>query len=59
MDSADFREYGKKTIDYIINYKENTAKYPVLPHTEPGYLAEALPGNWGVRNKVGVDERGR
>lgn len=45
MDAAEFREFGKKTIDWIVDYKENLKDISPITKTEPGYLAEELPGN--------------
>lgn len=45
MDADEFREIGKKTIDWIANYKEGIQEYPVISQEVPGYLAAVLPSN--------------
>lgn len=44
MDSAEFREFGRRTIEWIAEYKENIKKYPVISEAPPGFLADVLPG---------------
>ncbi|KAK2584770.1 hypothetical protein KPH14_007094 [Odynerus spinipes] len=43
MDSKDFLDFGKATLDFIANYMENLRDRPVLPDVEPGYLNKMLP----------------
>ncbi|XP_026487619.2 aromatic-L-amino-acid decarboxylase-like [Vanessa tameamea] len=45
MDSAQFRECAKATIEMLIDYYENIDNSNVLPSVEPGYLMKLLPEN--------------
>lgn len=45
MDTNEFLEYGKKTIEFIANYRQDLPNMSVISEMEPGYLAKALPGN--------------
>lgn len=45
MDKDEFNEFGKKTVDFIVDYRENIKTTPVISTMEPGYLAKVLPGN--------------
>lgn len=38
MSRAQFRRYGKETVDYVADYLENIHKRRVVPAIEPGYL---------------------
>ncbi len=42
---AQFREEGKKVIDWIADYYENIEKYPVLSQVKPGEILASLPEN--------------
>ena len=43
MTPAQFREEGKKVIDWIADYYENIEKYPVLSQVKPGDIKDSLP----------------
>src|SRR5438045_4056294 len=43
MDSADFRRHGHGLVEWIADYLEQSAKYPVLSRVKPGDIAAALP----------------
>lgn len=43
MTSEQFREEGKKVIDWIADYYENIEKYPVLSQVKPGDIKNSLP----------------
>lgn len=45
MDSEQFRECAKATIEMLIDYYENIRNRNVLPSVEPGYLLKLLPEN--------------
>ncbi len=45
MSSEQFREEGKKVIDWIADYYENIEKYPVLSKVKPGEIKASLPEN--------------
>ena len=45
MSPEQFREEGKKVIDWIADYYENIEKYPVLSQVKPGEIKESLPAN--------------
>ena len=45
MTPEQFREEGKKVIDWIADYYENIEKYPVLSQVKPGEIKASLPGN--------------
>jgi aromatic-L-amino-acid decarboxylase len=40
---SQFREEGKKVIDWIADYYENIEKYPVLSQVKPGEIMSKLP----------------
>jgi aromatic-L-amino-acid/L-tryptophan decarboxylase len=42
---AQFREHGKKIIDWIADYYENIETYPVLSQVTPGSVKARLPEN--------------
>jgi aromatic-L-amino-acid/L-tryptophan decarboxylase len=42
---SQFREEGKKMIDWIADYYENIEKYPVLSQVKPGEIKDKLPEN--------------
>jgi aromatic-L-amino-acid decarboxylase len=43
MSPAQFREEGKKMIDWIADYYEQVENYPVLSQVEPGDIRKGLP----------------
>jgi len=43
MDPEDFRYYGHQVVDWIADYLQNVASYPVLAQTAPGDIRHALP----------------
>jgi aromatic-L-amino-acid decarboxylase len=43
MSPGQFREEGKKLIDWIADYYEQIEKYPVLSQVKPGEIREQLP----------------
>ena len=43
MTPEEFRRYGHRAIDWVADYLENPARYPVLPPVKPGELTDALP----------------
>jgi aromatic-L-amino-acid decarboxylase len=43
MSPDEFREQGKKMIDWIADYYENIEKYPVLSQVSPGEIKSKLP----------------
>ncbi len=45
LSSSQFREEGKKIIDWIADYYEHIEKYPVLSQVKPGEIKEKLPEN--------------
>jgi aromatic-L-amino-acid decarboxylase len=45
MTPEQFREEGKKVIDWIADYYENIEKYPVLSQVKPGEIKASLPEN--------------
>lgn len=45
MSAEQFREEGKKVIDWIADYYENIEKYPVLSKVKPGEIKASLPEN--------------
>jgi len=45
MTPEQFREEGKKIIDWIADYYENIEKYPVLSQVKPGDIISSLPEN--------------
>ncbi|MCG6185951.1 pyridoxal-dependent decarboxylase [Maribellus maritimus] len=45
MSPEQFREEGKKVIDWIADYYENVEKYPVLSQVKPGEIISSLPEN--------------
>lgn len=45
MTPEQFREEGKKVIDWIADYYENIEKYPVLSQVKPGEIKAFLPEN--------------
>ena len=45
MTPEQFREEGKKVIDWIADYYENIEKYPVLSQVKPGEIKATLPKN--------------
>ncbi|RKD85984.1 pyridoxal-dependent decarboxylase [Mangrovibacterium diazotrophicum] len=45
MSPEQFREEGKKLIDWIADYYEQVEKYPVLSQVQPGNITKQLPNN--------------
>ncbi|MCK3685452.1 pyridoxal-dependent decarboxylase [Maribellus sp. YY47] len=45
MTPEQFREEGKKIIDWIADYYENIEQYPVLSQVKPGEILSSLPDN--------------
>jgi aromatic-L-amino-acid decarboxylase len=45
MSADQFREEGKKVIDWIADYYENIEKFPVLSKVKPGEIKASLPEN--------------
>ncbi len=45
MASSQFREEGKKMIDWIADYYENIENMPVLSQVKPGEIKNRLPGS--------------
>ena len=43
MSVEDFRRHGKDMIDWIADYYEQVARYPVLSQVKPGAIAGSLP----------------
>tara|TARA_B100001167_G_scaffold187712_1_gene150188 strand:- start:3 stop:1550 length:1548 start_codon:yes stop_codon:yes gene_type:complete len=43
MDSEDFRELGRKLIDFIADYRDKIETLPVLSQVQPGEVAAGLP----------------
>ncbi|XP_063983846.1 aromatic-L-amino-acid decarboxylase-like [Diachasmimorpha longicaudata] len=43
MENKDFLEFGKATLDFIVNYNDTLRERDVLPSVEPGYLSELVP----------------
>ncbi|KAG4990279.1 hypothetical protein GLYMA_09G021700v4 [Glycine max] len=43
LDPQEFRRQGHMIIDFLADYYQNIANYPVLSHVEPGYLRELMP----------------
>lgn len=43
MDPEDFRYYGHQVVDWIADYLQDVASYPVLAQTAPGDIRHALP----------------
>lgn len=45
MSVSEFREQGKKMVDWIADYFENVESYPVLSQVKPGEIYSQLPAN--------------
>ncbi|XP_029157537.1 aromatic-L-amino-acid decarboxylase-like [Nylanderia fulva] len=43
MNSSEFVEFGKATIDFVVDYYKTLRNRNVLPDVEPGYLSRLLP----------------
>jgi aromatic-L-amino-acid decarboxylase len=43
MSPEEFRRFGYEAVDWIASFQAHPECYPVLPRTEPGQLAAALP----------------
>ncbi len=42
MSPDEFRRHGREVIDWIADYHENVARYPVLSRVRPGEIADSL-----------------
>ncbi len=51
MTSGQFREEGKKLIDWIADYMEQVEKYPVQPTVKPGEIRKQLPAQAPVHGE--------
>lgn len=45
MDSAEFKDFGNRMIDWITKYKETITTKDPISHQPPGYLAALLRSN--------------
>ena len=43
MNSEQYREFGKRMIDYSANYLDTLRSREVYPNVKPGYLKELIP----------------
>ena len=43
MNSAEFRKAGHQVVDWMADYMDNVASYPVKPHIKPGDIKKQLP----------------
>lgn len=43
MSTDEFRRYGKELVDWIADYLEHPARYPVLSRVQPGEIKSQLP----------------
>jgi len=43
MTSGEFREAGKRLIDWLADYYEQVERYPVMAHVAPGEIRASLP----------------
>ncbi|TKY72353.1 Tyrosine/DOPA decarboxylase 2 [Spatholobus suberectus] len=43
LDPKEFRRQGHMIIDFLADYYQNIANYPVLSQVEPGYLRKLMP----------------
>ena len=43
MDTHDFRRLGHELIDWVADYRERIAEYPVMSRVKPGEVAAQLP----------------
>lgn len=43
MPATEFREYGHRVVDWVVDYLEGVEGYPVLSRVAPGEIAAALP----------------
>src|SRR5438552_1117340 len=44
MDAEAFRRYGHQVVDWMADYLQGVASYPVLAQTAPGDISRSLPG---------------
>ena len=44
MDAEAFRRYGHQVVDWMADYLQRVASYPVLAQTAPGDIRHSLPG---------------
>ena len=54
MTPEEFRRYGHQAIDWVAEYLEGAARYPVFPSVKPGELTDALPA-CGPERGEGMD----
>jgi len=54
MTSKEFRENGKRLIDWLADYYERVEKFPVLAQVRPGEIRASLPAN-PPQTGVGID----
>ena len=45
MNSDEYREWGKKLVEYSAKYLDTIRERPVYPDVKPGYLKHLLPEN--------------
>ncbi len=45
MPAEEFKKYGYELIDWVTNYLENVASFPVLPNVKPGDVKNKLPNH--------------
>ena len=43
MDAEQFRQNGHQLVDWMANYLDGVAGFPVSPNTKPGEVKAALP----------------
>ncbi|KAK0429189.1 hypothetical protein QR680_011240 [Steinernema hermaphroditum] len=43
VSSADFTKYMSETVDFVVDYLENSDQYPVTTDKRPGFLTDTLP----------------
>ncbi|KAK0172568.1 hypothetical protein PV328_005871 [Microctonus aethiopoides] len=43
MEAKEFKEFGKATIDWIVDYNATIRDRNVLPDVEPGYMSKLIP----------------
>lgn len=44
MDSEEFRRLGHQVVDWIADYRERIAEFPVMAQVGPGKIRAKLPG---------------
>jgi aromatic-L-amino-acid decarboxylase len=55
MNSEEFRRHGHEMIDWIADYLENSARYPVMAQVEPGDIRALLPESPPVQGQPMAD----